>query len=81
MQFINGVYAQRSNRRYQQTGHVFEARFRSLVIQRESYLLSRRTLYRPQSRAGKMGPGAGRLVVEQLSCDGGAEVAAGLAQC
>lgn len=39
MQFINGVYAQRSNRRYQQTGHVFEARFRSLVIQRESYLL------------------------------------------
>ena len=38
MQFINGVYAQRSNRRYAQTGHVFEARFRSLVIQRESYL-------------------------------------------
>jgi putative transposase len=39
MQFINGVFAQRSNRRYGQTGHVFEGRFRSLVIQRESYLL------------------------------------------
>jgi REP element-mobilizing transposase RayT len=39
VQFINGVYAQRSNRRHQQTGHVFEARFRSIVIQRECYLV------------------------------------------
>ena len=38
MHFINSVFAQRSNRRHAQTGHVFEARFRSLVIQRESYL-------------------------------------------
>ena len=39
MQFINGVFAQRSNRRHGQTGHVFEGRFRSLIIQRESYLM------------------------------------------
>lgn len=44
MQFINGVFAQRSNRRHRQTGHVFEGRFRSLIIERESYL-TRATRY------------------------------------
>ena len=39
MQFINGVFAQRSNRSQGQTGHVFEGRFRSLVIERDSYLV------------------------------------------
>lgn len=39
MQFINGVFATQSNRRHRQTGHVFEGRFRSLIIQRESYLV------------------------------------------
>ena len=39
MQYINGVFAQRSNRRHRQTGHVFEGRFRSLIIQRDSYLM------------------------------------------
>ncbi len=38
MQYLNGVYAQASNRRHQRSGHLFEARFRSLVVQRESYL-------------------------------------------
>jgi REP element-mobilizing transposase RayT len=38
MQFLNGVYAQAWNRHRGQSGHLFEARFRSLVIQRESYL-------------------------------------------
>jgi REP element-mobilizing transposase RayT len=38
MQFLNGGYAQFSNRRHRRTGHVFEGRFRSLVIEREGYL-------------------------------------------
>lgn len=38
MRHINGVYTQTSNRRHGRTGHVFEGRFRSIVIQRESYL-------------------------------------------
>lgn len=38
MRFLNGVYAQASNRRHGRTGHVFEGRFRSLVVQRQSYL-------------------------------------------
>lgn len=38
MRLLNGVYAQRSNRRHGRTGHLFEGRYRSLVIQREGYL-------------------------------------------
>lgn len=38
MRHINGLYTQASNRRHRRTGHVFEGRFRSLVIQREGYL-------------------------------------------
>lgn len=38
MRFVNGVYAQASNRRHGRTGHLFEARFRSLIVQQESYL-------------------------------------------
>jgi REP element-mobilizing transposase RayT len=38
MRHVNGVYTQNSNRRHRQTGHVFEGRFRSIVVQRESYL-------------------------------------------
>lgn len=38
MRYLNGVYTQASNRRHQRTGHVFEGRFRSIVVQRESYL-------------------------------------------
>jgi REP element-mobilizing transposase RayT len=53
MHFINGVFAQRYNRRYRQTGHLFEGRFRSLVIQRESYLMRvARYVVRNPVRAG-----------------------------
>ncbi len=38
MQVLNGRFAQASNRRHGRTGHLFEARSKSLVIQRESYL-------------------------------------------
>jgi REP element-mobilizing transposase RayT len=37
MGYINGTYAQESNKRYGRTGHLFEARFHSLVVQRERY--------------------------------------------
>jgi REP-associated tyrosine transposase len=37
MQHINGIYSQDANRRRGRTGHTFEARFRSLVVQRERY--------------------------------------------
>jgi putative transposase len=38
MRQLNGVYSQDSNRSYALTGHTFEARFHSIVVQRERYL-------------------------------------------
>lgn len=55
MRHINGVYTQASNRRHQRTGHVFEGRFRSIVIDRESYL-------RRVTRYVVLNPVRGRLV-------------------
>ena len=39
MRHLNGVYAQRFNRRHGRCGHVFQARFRAILVQKESYLL------------------------------------------
>jgi putative transposase len=38
MRYVNGVFAQRFNRKYRLTGHLFEGRYRSPLIQRETYL-------------------------------------------
>lgn len=38
MRHINGVFAQTTNRRRALTGHLFESRFRSFIIERETYL-------------------------------------------
>jgi putative transposase len=38
MRYVNGVFAQWMNRKYSLTGHLFEARYRSPLIQRETYL-------------------------------------------
>lgn len=39
MRQLNGCYAQYFNRRYRRCGHVFQARFRSILVEKESYLL------------------------------------------
>ena len=39
MRQLNGVYTQRVNRRHCQVGHVFQGRFKAVLIERESYLL------------------------------------------
>lgn len=39
MRHLNGLYTQRVNRRHGRVGHVFQGRFKALVIDRESYLL------------------------------------------
>jgi putative transposase len=38
MRQLNAVFSQDSNRLYRRTGHTFEARFHSIVVQRERYL-------------------------------------------
>lgn len=39
MRHLNGVYTQRFNRRYGKPGHVFQGRYKAIVVERESYLL------------------------------------------
>lgn len=38
MQRLNGVYAQRFNRRHDRVGHVFQGRFHAALVQRETHL-------------------------------------------
>jgi len=39
MRRLNGVYTQRFNRRHERVGHVFQGRFKSILVERDSYLL------------------------------------------
>lgn len=39
MRQLNGVYTQRFNRRYRKPGHVFQGRYKAIVVEKESYLL------------------------------------------
>ncbi len=39
MRQLNGVYTQRFNRRHGRVGHVFQGRFKGILVERDSYLL------------------------------------------
>ena len=39
MRQLNGVYTQKVNRRHQRVGHVFQGRFKAILVERDSYLL------------------------------------------
>ncbi len=39
MRHVNGVYTQDFNRRHNRTGHVFQGRYKSIVVDRDNYLL------------------------------------------
>ncbi len=55
MRQLNGVYTQYSNRRHQQTGHVFQGRYKAILVDGDSYLLelSRYVVLNPV-RAGEV---------------------------
>lgn len=38
MRHINGVYTQTFNRRHQLTGHLFQGRFKAILVDSDSYL-------------------------------------------
>lgn len=40
MRQLNGVYAQRFNRRHQRVGHVFHGRFKAILVEKDRYLLA-----------------------------------------
>jgi hypothetical protein len=39
MHLLNGVYTQRFNRRHKRVGHVFQSRFKSILVEKERHLL------------------------------------------
>lgn len=39
MRQLNGVYTQRFNRRHTRVGHVFQGRYKAIIVQKDSYLL------------------------------------------
>ncbi len=39
MRQLNGVYAQTFNRKYQRVGHLFQGRYKSIVVEKKTYLL------------------------------------------
>ncbi len=39
MRQLNGVYTQLSNRRHRTAGHLFQGRYKAILIQKESHLL------------------------------------------
>ena len=39
MRYLNGVYTQRFNYRHERAGHLFQGRFKSILVDRNSYLL------------------------------------------
>jgi len=39
MRQLNGVYTQRYNRRHNKPGHIFQGRFKAILVQKENYLL------------------------------------------
>lgn len=39
MRHLNGVYTQRFNRRHERVGHVFQGRYKAIVVDKEGYLL------------------------------------------
>ena len=38
MQFLNGVYTQRFNRLHSRVGHVFQGRYKAILVEKETYL-------------------------------------------
>lgn len=39
MRQLNGIYTQKHNRRHQKSGHIFQGRFKAILVEKESYLL------------------------------------------
>ena len=39
MRYVNGVYTQRSNRRHRRSGHVFQGRYKAILVNPDEYLL------------------------------------------
>lgn len=39
MRYLNGVYTQRFNRKHSRVGHVFQGRYKAILVEKDHYLL------------------------------------------
>ena len=62
MRQLNGVYTQWHNRTHNRVGHVFQGRFKAIIVQREAYLLelARYVVLNPYVQAFANCPRTGR---------------------
>lgn len=81
MRHLNGVYTQGFNRRHERSGHVFQGRYKAILVQRESYFLelSRYVVLNPV-RAG-MAADAGSWAWSSYRATAGQEPAPGWLDC
>ncbi len=71
MRHLNGVYTQVWNRRHRKVGHLFQGRYKAILIAKDSYWLEvSRSVVVNLVGAG-MVKEAGRLAFEQLQRHGG----------
>ncbi len=64
MRHLNGVYTQRFNRKHQRVGHVFQGRFKAILVEKEAYLLELARYHCFESCAGGNGDRGGALAME-----------------
>lgn len=64
------MYTQGFNRRHQRVGHLFQGRFKAILVDREPYLLRTLSVSSSQSGARARGAASSGLGVEQLSGHG-----------
>jgi hypothetical protein len=57
MRQLNGVYTQRFNRWHGRVGHIFQSRYKAIVMQKESYLELARSFLQQRPRLHKSGQG------------------------
>ena len=67
MKYLNGTYTQAFNRSHKRVGHVFQGRYKGILVEKDSYLLelSRYIVLNPVR--ARMVRSAKKLAVEQLS--------------
>ena len=66
MRQLNGVYTQRFNQTHNRVGHVFQGRYKAILVERDTYPSGTLPVHRPQSRACPHGARCPRLALEQL---------------
>ena len=81
MQWLHGTYAQWFNRRHGLTGHLFDGRFHSKLVDEQRVPARRPALHRDEPGLGRPLRPPGAVALEQPPCADGPRTGSGLARC